>query len=229
MSENQKNGAIQDARAVVEHCLRAMLSPETPLPPADADWIGTGLLDSMGHSEVLICIENTAGVPKLFDGLPGGPPRSTRETVALLKRAISRKKPEETGKGREELRDSKPVVCIAGWGHSLGAERIPAAAVEKEHALPADTILRRAGIESVARAAHDENELDLAARAAVAALVAGELPGRDNGDVCWSPITGLRAAPAAAVAGGLWNSRCRRGVRGAGECFVRRFFRVAVV
>ncbi|HYA96330.1 MAG TPA: 3-oxoacyl-[acyl-carrier-protein] synthase III C-terminal domain-containing protein [Terriglobales bacterium] len=61
-------------------------------------------------------------------------------------------------------------VEFAGWGHSVGAELVPAAAVEKEHALPADTILRRAGIESVARAGRDENELDLAARAAAAAL-----------------------------------------------------------
>lgn len=62
------------------------------------------------------------------------------------------------------------LVCIAGWGHSLGAERVPAAAVEKEHGLPADTILRRAGIESVARAHADENELELAVHAAAAAL-----------------------------------------------------------
>lgn len=65
---------------------------------------------------------------------------------------------------------SAAVVIIAGWGHSVGTERVPAAAVEKEHGLPTDTILRRAGIESVARAGRDENELDLAARAAESAL-----------------------------------------------------------
>jgi 3-oxoacyl-[acyl-carrier-protein] synthase-3 len=42
--------------------------------------------------------------------------------------------------------------------------------VEKEHGLPPDTILRRAGIESVARARHGETELDLAAHAAEKAL-----------------------------------------------------------
>jgi len=62
------------------------------------------------------------------------------------------------------------LVSFAGWGHAVGAERVPAAAVEKEHGLPADTILRRAGIESVARAAQGENELELAVRAAVLAL-----------------------------------------------------------
>ncbi|HTQ87536.1 MAG TPA: 3-oxoacyl-[acyl-carrier-protein] synthase III C-terminal domain-containing protein [Candidatus Solibacter sp.] len=72
------------------------------------------------------------------------------------------------------------LVCIAGWGHSVGAELVPAAAVEKEHALPADTILRRAGIETVARAAKEENELDLAARAAESAL---ERAGADRAQV----------------------------------------------
>ncbi|HVN07906.1 MAG TPA: 3-oxoacyl-[acyl-carrier-protein] synthase III C-terminal domain-containing protein [Patescibacteria group bacterium] len=63
-----------------------------------------------------------------------------------------------------------PLVSFAGWGYSVGAERVPAAQVEREHGLPVDTILRRAGIESVARAAQGENELDLAARAAATAL-----------------------------------------------------------
>jgi 3-oxoacyl-[acyl-carrier-protein] synthase-3 len=68
------------------------------------------------------------------------------------------------------LQAAGSLVSIAGWGHCVGAEMVPAAAVEKEHGLPADTILRRAGIESVARAARDENELELGARAADAAL-----------------------------------------------------------
>jgi 3-oxoacyl-[acyl-carrier-protein] synthase-3 len=61
-------------------------------------------------------------------------------------------------------------VCIAGWGYRVGGESVPAAAVEKEHGLPADTILRRAGIESVAKAKNGEAELDLAVHAAESAL-----------------------------------------------------------
>src|SRR5271170_5106598 len=68
-------------------------------------------------------------------------------------------------------------VSIAGWGHCVGAQSVPAAVVEKEHGLAPDTILRRAGIESVARAGRDEGELDLAVRAAQAALArAGVTP-----------------------------------------------------
>ena len=76
--------------------------------------------------------------------------------------------------------DAGALASIAGWGYSVGGERVPAAEVEKEHGLPADTILRRAGIESVARAVRDENELDLAARAAEAAL---KRAGADCGQV----------------------------------------------
>ena len=62
------------------------------------------------------------------------------------------------------------TVEIAGWGHRLGARLLPAAAVEKEHGLPADTILRRAGIETVAKVNSGETELDLAEAAARSAL-----------------------------------------------------------
>jgi len=80
-------------------------------------------------------------------------------------------KPGTNGSSRsDEALATDLLVSIAGWGHCVGAELVPAAAVEKEHGLPEGTILRRAGIESVARAGRDENELDLAARAAAAAL-----------------------------------------------------------
>ena len=95
-----------NARALVEKCLRAMLSPEAALPPADADWIGTGLLDSMAHSEVLICIEKSAGIPELFEGLPGGPPRSTNAAAKVLQAAVSERNSPEPRKGGPEHSDA---------------------------------------------------------------------------------------------------------------------------
>ena len=97
-------------------------------------------------------------------------PRRTKSAAKRLKAATSKRTSNaRLGTGAGRLEAGSPV-CIAGWGHSVGSELVPAAAVEKAHSLPVDTILRRAGIETVARAAHDENELDLAARAAAAAL-----------------------------------------------------------
>jgi hypothetical protein len=94
--------AAPDARAVVEQCLRTMLSSEASLPPGDADWIATGLLDSMAHSEVLICIEKSAGIPELFEGLPGGPPRTTNSVAKVLEAAVLERESHGPRKGGPE-------------------------------------------------------------------------------------------------------------------------------
>ncbi len=159
-----------DARGAVERCLRTMLTAGSPLPAEEADWIASGVLDSMAHSEVLVCIENVSGFKNLFDGLPGGPPRSTKATVQCLEAAESKRRKERESLPRTASPAAEALVSFVGWGHTVGGERVPAAEVEKAHGLPADTILRRAGIESVARAKRNENELDLAGRAAESAL-----------------------------------------------------------
>ena len=67
--------------------------------------------------------------------------------------------------------DDPPLTAgIAGWGHCVGEQTVPAQAVEKEFLLPTETISRRAGIESVARAPSGVGELELAAEAARRAL-----------------------------------------------------------
>jgi len=169
-------GAL-NARAVVEQGLRTMLPPEGRVPAENTDWIASGLLDSMAHSEVLVAIEKLCGVPDVFDGLPSGPPRSTKAAADCLAAAFSEREGAKLPAADAAEEATSSVVSVAGWGHSVGSEKVPAAAVEKEHGLPRDTILRRAGIESVARAAREETELDLAVRAAEAALArAGAKP-----------------------------------------------------
>jgi 3-oxoacyl-[acyl-carrier-protein] synthase-3 len=162
-------GAL-DARTLVEQCLRTMLPPKGPLPEENTDWIASGLLDSMAHSEVLSCIEKVSGLPDIFDGLPGGPPQSTKAAADCLEAASSKRERAKTHVSNVASEGAASLVSLAGWGHCVGSKLVPAAAVEKEHGLPPDTILRRAGIESVARAGRDERELDLAVRAAEAAL-----------------------------------------------------------
>jgi len=180
-NERKKNaqhgpGAL-DARAAVEQGLRTMLGPEASVPAEKVDWIAGGLLDSMAHAEVLVAIEKLAGLPDVFDGLAGGPPRNTRAAVELVEAALSERKRAKARASVTAQEHPASAVSIAGWGHCVGAQSVPAAVVEKEHGLAPDTILRRAGIESVARAGRDEGELDLAVRAAQAALArAGASP-----------------------------------------------------
>jgi 3-oxoacyl-[acyl-carrier-protein] synthase-3 len=66
--------------------------------------------------------------------------------------------------------DLTSPVCFAGWGHCVGEQNVAAQTVEKEFGLPTETISRRAGIESVARAPSGVTELELAAGAAAKAL-----------------------------------------------------------
>jgi len=162
--------SARDAHAVVERCLRTQLPPAGALPAENTDWIASGLLDSMAHSEVLISIEKASGLPGVFDGLPGGPPRSTKAAADCLEAVHAKREQAKARAGDAAPAGAASQVAVAGWGHCVGSESVPAAAVEKEHGLAPDTILRRAGIESVARAGREENELDLAARAAEAAL-----------------------------------------------------------
>ncbi len=71
---------------------------------------------------------------------------------------------------------------IAGWGASLGSERVEVDAIEQEYSLASGTLRDRAGIESVARASAAENELSLAASAAEEALRAACL---GIGEIDW--------------------------------------------
>lgn len=160
----------RDLRSLVEECLRSILPAGEPIPSADTDWIASGLLDSMAQVEVLTCMERAAQLPGVFDQLAGGPPRSIRAAADCLERAA---RAEETGAARRMDRSEAEggrAARIAGWAHSVGSERVGAEAVEREFHLPMETISRRAGIESVARAPAGESELELAARAAGGAL-----------------------------------------------------------
>ncbi|HMD32487.1 MAG TPA: 3-oxoacyl-[acyl-carrier-protein] synthase III C-terminal domain-containing protein [Candidatus Acidoferrales bacterium] len=147
-----------------------MLPPGAALPEEGADWIRSGALDSMAHAEVVVCIEKRHRLRGFFDRLPGGPPRSTKAAIEGLKAAASGRTPRPGPPQGVTPNEPRTQVCLAGWGHRVGAELVPAACVEKEHGLPPDTILRRAGIESVARAKGGETELDLAVKAAESAL-----------------------------------------------------------
>jgi 3-oxoacyl-[acyl-carrier-protein] synthase III len=66
------------------------------------------------------------------------------------------------------------AAAIVSWAHCVGEESVPADRVERQFGLPTETISRRAGIDSVARAPSGGSELDLAARAAAQVLERAE-------------------------------------------------------
>lgn len=165
----------RDWRTLVVKCLRTMLEPGEPLPSDDADWLASGLLDSMAHVEVLVCMEKTAKLPRAFDRPPAEPPRSIRTAAESLARA--------SVESRSRIADTRDqagsgmarAAGIAGWGHAVGEQIVAAQEVEREFHLPTETISRRAGIESVARAPAGMTEIELAAQAAARALQSADL------------------------------------------------------
>ncbi len=149
-------------RGIVESCLRSVLPEDAEFPADDPDWIESGLLDSMGHVDVLVAIEKAAGVADLVALAGGKPPTTIRSAVDALQNAAF-----ESPRGDARLADgadmrSQRSYGIAGWGYALGSQLIPAAKVESEFRLAAGTLSRRAGIETIRRAAVEENEISLA-------------------------------------------------------------------
>src|SRR6266849_3876034 len=74
-------------RRIVESCLRSVLPEDAEIPGDDADWIESGLLDSMGHVDVLVAIEKAAGVADLAALAGGKPPTTTLSAIEALQRA----------------------------------------------------------------------------------------------------------------------------------------------
>jgi 3-oxoacyl-[acyl-carrier-protein] synthase-3 len=181
MNDSQSSGEDR-LRQIVENCLRRVLEPDSALPADDVDWIEASLLDSMGHVDVLLCIEKAAGLTDFFNRIESAPPRTIRLTLTALRGA------EAAQEQINPLQDTRPqesgsvIVEIAGWGFAVGAQRIEASALEAEFGLSAGTIRERAGIDSVTRVNPDETEVSLAVRAAKEALKQADL---DASELDW--------------------------------------------
>jgi 3-oxoacyl-[acyl-carrier-protein] synthase-3 len=159
------------ARSTVEKCLRAVLPRESPLPDYDADWIQTGLLDSMAHVDVLLAIESALNAPKLFGQLGGALPTTLRTAVETICIAISTLTQTETPQSRPRLPGGAASAAgFVGWGSALGSDRVSIRDVEQEFQLSSPVLAKSAGIDSICRVSATEDEVVLGKRAAQHAL-----------------------------------------------------------
>ncbi len=172
-------GRLQE---IVEYCLRLALPEGAPLPAAGEDWITVGALDSMGHVDVLLCIEKAVGLKDFFSRAEGLPPTTTRAIVDAVQEALAKRREvaQEPATGTRE--GVAGAAEMAGWGFALGGRLVQTAEVEQQFALPAGTISSRAGITSVVRVSEEESEVTLAIRASQAALNRAAV---DAGNVDW--------------------------------------------
>src|SRR6266849_1003579 len=87
-------------RRIVEACLRSVVPEDAEVPGDDADWIESGLLDSMGHVDVLVATEKAAGVADLAAPAGGKPPTPTLSAIEALRGAAAASLPIEGGHAR---------------------------------------------------------------------------------------------------------------------------------
>lgn len=161
------------AREIVEKCLKAVLPAGKGLPNEDEDWLESETVDSMGHVEVLLCIESAMGLPNLFAQAGNAPPSTTRSAIELVQKALSAGAKSATEKDRKRLSEERSTgepIGVVGWAVALGSERVTSDNVEKTFNLSKGTLANRAGIDSVSLASSDENEVSLGKVAAQRAL-----------------------------------------------------------
>ncbi len=134
------------------------------------DLVQTGDLDSMGWVGILSGIEEATGIRNLGASWPEGRPQSIHSLVEAVRDALQNT--ELKGRWKEPGRPDGIVrpASVTGWGAVLGSMTVPSARIEEACGLPANTMVGRAGIGSVAHAAEDDNEIALGAKAAGFAL-----------------------------------------------------------
>jgi 3-oxoacyl-[acyl-carrier-protein] synthase III len=179
--DKEAGAAAARAREIVEKCIRRELASGGAVPGDAEDLVDSGALDSMGWLGAVRCIEQAAGIGNLADLMPGDAPRSIQSLALAVRAAVSRHVDPEVGR-EAAPRPSAFPGAIAGWGAALGSLRVEVGAVEREYSLPAGTLRQRAGIESVARASPQEDEVSLALSACHKALRVSEI---DVSDLDW--------------------------------------------
>jgi 3-oxoacyl-[acyl-carrier-protein] synthase-3 len=168
-------------REIVESSLRIVLSPSTPFPPDDEDWIESGLIDSMAHVEFLLCVERALNLPNLFGKAGPAAPQSIRASMEAVQRVLGQRTGNQTN-SLESRPSSSEVTSdhagIVGWGSALGSESISIARVETEFGCSIGKLRDRAGIETIRRVSAGEDEIALGRLAAQTALKSAGISAR---------------------------------------------------
>jgi 3-oxoacyl-[acyl-carrier-protein] synthase-3 len=160
--------AIRDEnhwRRIVEECFRRETGAQTPIPNPAQDLIETGILDSMGWVSFLRTVESASGMEQLGSLLTDRAPSLDSIFQAFQEAGASN--PATNARSSEARRDpARTSVVIAGSGAVVGSRIVPSEEVDRAFGMPPGKLRLRAGIESLAYATEDENELTLGARAA---------------------------------------------------------------
>jgi len=155
---------------LVRRVVARELEPQL-LPGDEEDLAQTGLVDSMMRVNILLAIEESAGVAGFAAEWPDDRPFSVRKIVERLRQVEGQ--PAEAivaGARRATSLYQASEVSIKGWAASPGSVIIPAEQVDAECGFVPGFLRDRTGIETVRRASSEENETALAVKAAESAL-----------------------------------------------------------
>jgi len=156
-------------RRLLEACFRREADPTAPIPGDDVDLIETGILDSMGWVSFLRAIETASGAGDLGANL-----HEQSASFAVLLTALRHANSAAATAGRSYsspvLAHSSAGVVVASAASAVGSRIISSGEVDRAYGMPVGKLRSRAGIESLAYVAENENELTLAATAAQDAL-----------------------------------------------------------
>jgi 3-oxoacyl-[acyl-carrier-protein] synthase III len=154
---------------LIEECFQREAGPQASLPNSSQDLIETGVLDSMGWVSFLRALESASGVSDLGALLTEQTP-SFESIFQAFKNTRSESLSSVTAVSPKQHPVTQSSVIIASSSAAVGSRRISSEEVDRAFGMPAGKLRLRAGIESLAYAADDENELTLGARAAQQAL-----------------------------------------------------------
>src|SRR5207302_5186773 len=176
--------AEEGFRRIVETCFRQEAGASSPFPDETTDLIETGILDSMGWVSFLRAVETASGI-SLGSGLNEQP-----SSIAAIMGALQDSMKGPSASNDPQMRMNRAVgastAFVAASSSVLGAKLVPSEEADRAFGMPIGKLRKRAGIESLAYAAADENELTLGARAAEEALRAASC---GTGELDWIVAT----------------------------------------
>jgi 3-oxoacyl-[acyl-carrier-protein] synthase-3 len=158
-------------RRLVEECFRREAGSQTAIPDPAQDLIETGVLDSMGWVSFLRALESASGFSELGALLTEHTP-SLESIFRALKDSHTASPPVGPDLSHASQSATRTSVFIASSCAVVGSRTIPSEDVDRAFGMPPGKLRFRAGIESLAYAAEDENEITLGARAAQQAFQA---------------------------------------------------------
>ncbi len=163
-------------RQIVEECFRREAGPQVSVPELTQDLIETGVLDSMAWVSFLRTLESVSGMCDLGALLAGHPP--TLESIfqafqGAQREALAANSARNVDSLSASSAGTRVQVSLASSCAVVGSRTVPSEEVDLAFGMPPGKLRLRAGIESLAHGAENENELTLGTRAAQQALHAG--------------------------------------------------------